>query len=107
VLTRSCLQRYNIFIYRKLGASVVVNDLGGSATGAGAASSKAADIVVQEIVAAGGKAVANYDSVEEGEKVIETAIKAFGRVDILVNNAGVLRDKSFARMTDADWDLVR
>jgi multifunctional beta-oxidation protein len=68
-----------------------VNDLG------------AADVVVNEIVAAGGKAVANYDSVEEGEKVIETAIKAFGRVDILVNNAGVLRDKSFTRMTDADW----
>lgn len=63
----------------------------------------AADVVVNEIVAAGGKAVANYDSVEEGEKVIETAIKAFGRVDILVNNAGVLRDKSFTRMTDADW----
>jgi multifunctional beta-oxidation protein len=84
----------------------VVNDLGTSHSGTGESAS-AADVVVQEIVAAGGKAVANYDSVEEGEKVIETAIKAFGRVDILVNNAGVLRDKSFARMTDADWDLVQ
>ena len=49
---------------------------------------KAADIVVEEIRKAGGKAVANYNSVEDGEKVIETALKAFGRVDILVNNAG-------------------
>lgn len=50
--------------------------------------------------------MANYDSVEDGDKVVETALKAFGRVDILVNNAGILRDKSFARMTDQDWDLV-
>ncbi|CAO3639563.1 unnamed protein product [Cunninghamella blakesleeana] len=89
----------------KLGASVVVNDLGGSHTGQGS-DSRAADLVVDEIIKAGGKAVANYDSVEDGEKVVETALKAFGRVDILVNNAGILRDKSFARLTDADWDLV-
>ncbi|RCI03338.1 hypothetical protein CU098_011531, partial [Rhizopus stolonifer] len=92
-------------LFAKLGASVVVNDLGGSATGQGA-DSRAADLVVDEIRKAGGKAVANYDSVEDGEKVVETALKAFGRVDIIVNNAGILRDKSFARMTDADWDLV-
>ncbi|KAI9255468.1 hypothetical protein BY458DRAFT_520097 [Sporodiniella umbellata] len=89
----------------KLGASVVVNDLGGSTHGQGA-DNRAADVVVEEIRQAGGKAVANYDSVEEGDKVVETALKAFGRIDILVNNAGILRDKSFARMTDADWDLV-
>ncbi|KAL0078035.1 hypothetical protein J3Q64DRAFT_1825042 [Phycomyces blakesleeanus] len=89
----------------KLGASVVVNDLGGSATGQGS-DSRAADVVVEEIRKAGGQAVANYDSVEEGDKVVETALKAFGRIDIIVNNAGILRDKSFARMTDADWDLV-
>lgn len=84
---------------------IVVNDLGGSTAGQGA-DSRAADKVVEEIRAAGGKAVANYDSVEDGDKVVETAIKAFGRVDIIVNNAGILRDKSFARITDADWDLV-
>ncbi|KAG0165652.1 hypothetical protein DFQ28_008478 [Apophysomyces sp. BC1034] len=89
----------------KLGASVVVNDLGGSAQGQGS-DSRAADLVVDEIRKAGGKAVANYDSVEDGEKVVETALKAFGRIDILVNNAGILRDKSFARMSDSDWDLV-
>lgn len=67
---------------------------------------KAADAVVNEIRAAGGKAVANYDSVEHGERVIDTAIKEFGRIDILINNAGILRDVSFKNMTDEDWDLV-
>ncbi len=65
-----------------IGASIVVNDLGSIGQ------EKAADIVVREIVAAGGKAVANYDSVEFGEKIVETAIKAFGRIDIVLNNAG-------------------
>lgn len=83
----------------------MVNDLGVSHTGEGSTTS-AADLVVEEIRKAGGKAVANYDSVEDGDKVVETALKAFGRIDILVNNAGILRDKSFIRMTDNDWDLV-
>lgn len=87
------------------GASVVVNDLGGDTKGGGK-SSAAADKVVQEIKDKGGKAVPNYDSVEDGEKIIETALKNFGRVDILVNNAGILRDRSFARTSDEDWDLV-
>ncbi|KAK0701656.1 hypothetical protein B0T26DRAFT_734163 [Lasiosphaeria miniovina] len=87
------------------GASVVVNDLGGSFKGEGA-SSKAADVVVDEIKTAGGKAVANYNSVEDGDKIIETAIKSFGRIDILINNAGILRDVSFKNMKDADWDLI-
>ena len=68
--------------------------------------SQAADVVVNEIKAAGGKAVANYDSVEDGDKIIETAIKAFGRIDILINNAGILRDISFKNMKDQDWDLI-
>lgn len=87
------------------GAKIVVNDLGGSTDGAGA-SSKAADVVVEEIKAKGGEAAANYDSVEDGDKIIDTAIKAFGRVDILINNAGILRDVSFIKMTDKDWDLI-
>ncbi|KAI0395919.1 hypothetical protein F5Y17DRAFT_421973 [Xylariaceae sp. FL0594] len=87
------------------GAKVVVNDLGGSFKGEGT-STKAADVVVNEIKAAGGEAVANYDSVEFGEKIIDTAIKAFGRVDILINNAGILRDISFKNMKDEDWDLI-
>ncbi|KAK1635276.1 short chain dehydrogenase [Colletotrichum phormii] len=87
------------------GASVVVNDLGGSFKGEGT-STKAADVVVNEIKAAGGKAVANYDSVENGDKIIETAIQNFGRIDVLINNAGILRDISFKNMKDEDWDLI-
>lgn len=68
---------------------------------------QAADVVVDEIKAAGGKAVANYDSVENGAAVIDTAIKAFGRIDILINNAGILRDVSFKNMKDQDWDLIQ
>ncbi|MDQ3033551.1 MAG: SDR family NAD(P)-dependent oxidoreductase [Myxococcota bacterium] len=87
------------------GAKVVVNDLGGSHTGEGA-SATAADKVVAEIEEAGGEAVANHDSVENGAAIIRTAIDAFGRVDILINNAGILRDVSFQKMTEQDWDLV-
>ncbi|CAG8685766.1 7592_t:CDS:2, partial [Racocetra persica] len=100
------LGRAYAILFGRLGASLVVNDLGVSTHGAGS-SSNAADKVVEEIRNAGGKAVANYDSVEDGDKIIETAIKAFGRVDVIINNAGVLRDKSFARMSDDDWDLVQ
>ncbi|KAJ3250321.1 hypothetical protein HDU77_006778 [Chytriomyces hyalinus] len=64
-------------------------------SGAGAGSSSA-DIIVNELRALGAQAVANYDSVVDGDKVIETAMKAFERVDIIINNAGILRDKSFA-----------
>ncbi|KAL6881350.1 NAD(P)-binding protein [Trichoderma novae-zelandiae] len=87
------------------GASVVVNDLGGSFKGEGN-DTRAADVVVEEIKKAGGKAVANYDSVENGERIIETAIQAFGRVDVLINNAGILRDVAFKNIKDEDWDLV-
>ena len=65
------------------GAKVVVNDLGGSTTGEGA--SRVADEVVNEIKALGGEAVANYDSVEHGEKLVQTAIDAWGRIDVIVN----------------------
>lgn len=91
--------------FARRGARVVINDLGGSATGEGA-SHRAADLVVDEIIAAGGEAVASYDSVLEGDKIVQTALDNFGRVDIVINNAGILRDKSFAKMTEEDWDLV-
>ena len=84
------------------GARVVVNDLGGATDGSGA-SARAADTVVAEIKAAGGTAVADYNSVEHGDKIVATAIAAFGRVDILVSNAGILRDGTFLKMTQEQW----
>lgn len=65
-----------------------------------------ADVVVEEIIKNGGKAVANYDSVENGDKIIETAVKAFGTVHVVINNAGILRDISFKNIKDEDWDLI-
>lgn len=87
------------------GASVVVNDLGGSVTGDGK-STKAADTVVDLIRSRGGKAVPDYHPVQEGEKIVQTAIDAFGRVDILINNAGILRDVTFHKMTKEQWDII-
>ena len=87
------------------GASVVVNDLGGSMRGEGAGTA-AADRVVEEIRAAGGEAVANYDSVEDGPRIVQAALDAFGRLDIVINNAGILRDVSFQKMTVDDWDKI-
>jgi NAD(P)-dependent dehydrogenase (short-subunit alcohol dehydrogenase family)/acyl dehydratase/putative sterol carrier protein len=91
------------------GARVVVNDLGGPRDGHGSGSQRPADEVVEEIRAAGGEAVANYDSVataEGGQAIVDTALNAFGRLDILVNNAGILRDKTFAKMEPHMWQGV-
>jgi 3-hydroxy-3-methylglutaryl CoA synthase/NAD(P)-dependent dehydrogenase (short-subunit alcohol dehydrogenase family)/putative sterol carrier protein len=92
------------------GAKVVVNDLGGARDGSGDGSATPADKVVDEIKAAGGEAVASYDSVatsEGGEAIIKKALDAFGRVDIVINNAGILRDRTLAKMEPAEWSVVR
>jgi 3-hydroxyacyl-CoA dehydrogenase/3a,7a,12a-trihydroxy-5b-cholest-24-enoyl-CoA hydratase len=89
----------------KRGARVVVNDLGGSAFGDGA-DKAAADVVVDEIKAGGGEAVANYDSVTDGDRIVQTAMDSFGKIDVVINNAGILRDKTFHKMEDRDWDLI-
>ncbi len=94
--------------FAKRGAKVVVNDLGGAQDGSGGGSSMA-DACVKEIEEAGGTAVANYDSVatpEGGEAIIQTALDNFGQVDIVVNNAGILRDKSFAKLTPAELEII-
>jgi 3-hydroxyacyl-CoA dehydrogenase/3a,7a,12a-trihydroxy-5b-cholest-24-enoyl-CoA hydratase len=87
------------------GAKVVVNDLGGDIRGEGESTS-AADVVVAEIKKFGGEAVANHDSVEDGERIVKAALDRFGRIDIVINNAGILRDASFRKMTDSDWEKV-
>jgi len=90
------------------GARVVVNDLGGAVNGVGGGTA-AADHVVAEIEAAGGEAVANYDSVatpEGGEGIVATALDAYGTVDVVINNAGILRDRSFAKLDMDDLEAV-
>jgi multifunctional beta-oxidation protein len=80
--------------FAKFGAKVVVNDLANP------------DAVVNEIKAAGGQAVSNKASVEDGDAVVKTAIDTWGRIDILINNAGILRDKAFTNMTDDQWHII-
>ncbi len=97
------LGRQHALMMAKRGALIVVNDLGGSVDGTGS-DKGAAQLVVDEIQAAGGEAVANTDSVatpEGGAAIVQSAVDAFGKVDIVINNAGILRDKSFHNM-DAD-----
>ena len=96
-------------LFAREGAAVVVNDLGGSRDGSGSGSVSAAQKVVNEIIAEGGRAVANGDDVstmEGGENILKSALDNFGQVDILVCNAGILRDKTFANTSEQDWDLV-
>ena len=92
----------------KLGAKVVVNDLGGAVDGTGG-SSEAAAAVVDEIKATGGEAIANGGSVSDvrgAKSMVDAAMQAWGRIDILINNAGILRDKSFTKMTIEDFRAV-
>jgi len=103
------LGRAHALLLASRGAKVVVNDLGGAFDGTGAGGAAMADKVVEEIRAAGGEAVPNYDGVdtwEGGQNIVKTAVDAFGKVDILVNNAGILRDKSFMKMEEVDIDKV-
>src|SRR5688572_17597872 len=97
--------REHALLFAKEGAKVVVNDLGGDRAGGGRGS-EMADKVVAEIKAAGGEAVANYDSVstrEGADAILWTALSKFGGLDVIVNNAGVLRDRSCLNMSDGDW----
>lgn len=100
--------REHALLFAREGAAVVVNDLGGSNAGEGADAGPAHD-VVEEILAAGGRAVANTDNVADWEAakgVVQQAIDEFGRLDVLVNNAGILRDSFIAGMTESQWDAV-
>ena len=91
----------------KQGVKILVNDLGANPDGSG--EDKIADEVVSEITNLGGKALANYDSVdsfEGGQNIFNSALSEFGAVDILINNAGILRDKTLFNMEEADWDII-
>ncbi|MCB1689272.1 MAG: SDR family oxidoreductase [Halioglobus sp.] len=99
------LGRNHARFFAKLGARVLVNDLGGSRNGEGA-SQQAADSVVAEIMADGGTALANYDSVVDGHRLVEQAMDEWGAVHVVVNNAGIIRDSSFHKLSDRDWHEV-
>jgi len=83
---------------------VVVNDLGHNVNGV--LKNEKVDEVVHLIRAANGKAVADYNNVLEGDRIVQTALNTWGKVDILINNAGILADGSFKKMTDDQWDRV-
>ncbi len=93
--------------FAKEGAKVLVNDLGANPDGSG--EEKIADEVVKEIIDLGGKAIANYESVDSfngGQNIFNSALSEFGAVDILINNAGILRDKTLFNMEESDWDAI-
>jgi NAD(P)-dependent dehydrogenase (short-subunit alcohol dehydrogenase family) len=100
--------REHALLFAAEGAKVVVNDLGGAADGTGGSLSPAEEVVA-EIKGMGGEAIANGDNVadwEGGQRLINSAVEAFGDLDILVNNAGILRDRVLVNMTEQEWDDV-
>jgi NAD(P)-dependent dehydrogenase (short-subunit alcohol dehydrogenase family) len=103
------LGREHALLLARLGARVVVNDLGGDVHGSASGSGPAAQAVVAEIIANGGEAMANGASVtdfNQVEHMVSDAMARWNRIDILVNNAGILRDKSFAKMSLEDFRTV-
>jgi NAD(P)-dependent dehydrogenase (short-subunit alcohol dehydrogenase family) len=102
------LGRAHALAFAAEGAAVVVNDVGVALDGTGAESAPAQDVVA-EIEDAGGRAVANSDDVADwagAERLIATAVDAFGRLDVLVNNAGFLRDRMLVNLSEQEWDAV-
>jgi multifunctional beta-oxidation protein len=90
------LGRAYAHMYGRLGANVVVNDL----------NEQGGKKVVDEVIKAGGKAIAAICSAEDGDKIVQVALENFSGVHVLVANAGILRDKSLQSMTEQEWDIV-
>jgi NAD(P)-dependent dehydrogenase (short-subunit alcohol dehydrogenase family) len=93
----------------RLGAKVVVNDLGAHFDGTGAPTATPAQDVVSEIKKMGGDAIANGDNVADfkaTKNIVDTALKTFGKLNIVVNNAGILRDRMIFNMDEESWDSV-
>jgi NAD(P)-dependent dehydrogenase (short-subunit alcohol dehydrogenase family) len=100
--------REHALLFAAEGAKVVVNDLGGDPHGTGSDTSPAQQ-VVNEIVDAGGEAVANYDDVSDwdgAKRLVDQAVEAFGNLHVLVNNAGILRDRMLINMSPDEWDII-
>jgi len=100
--------RAEALLFAREGAKVVVNDVGGARDGTGGSDAMARK-VVEEITAAGGVAVANFDTVATAAGaagIVKSALDAFGRIDVLVNNAGILRDKTLLKLDEEQWDSV-
>ncbi|MFD5141941.1 SDR family oxidoreductase [Streptomyces sp. NPDC058401] len=100
--------REHALLFAREGALVVVNDLGGANDGSGEDSGPAHDVVA-EIIARGGRAVANTDDIaawDGARALIAQAVAEFGRLDVVVNNAGILRDAFLAGMEESQWDSV-
>ena len=100
--------REHALLFAAEGASVVVNDLGGAMDGTGDDRTPA-EQVVDEIEKMGGEAIANADDVADwagGERLVQSALEAFGDLHVLVNNAGILRDRYLVNMTEEEWDVV-
>ncbi|MGH9296695.1 MAG: SDR family oxidoreductase [Acidimicrobiales bacterium] len=100
--------REHALLFASEGAKIVVNDLGGAVDGSGDDRSPA-EQVVDEITEMGGEAVSNSDNVadwEGGQRLVNSAVEAFGDLHVLVNNAGILRDRVLVNMTEEEWDSV-
>lgn len=97
------LGRAHALLLASRGCKVIVNDPGIGFDGAGSSQQNVADTVVDEIKAAGGNAVANYDSVESGQAIVDAGLDAYGRIDIVINNAGIVTPETWTELTAESW----
>lgn len=95
--------REHALLLASRGCKVIINDPGIAYDGGGSTQTKIADQLVEEIRSAGGDALANYDSVENGEAIIDASMSTYGRIDIVINNAGIVTPETWAELTLESW----